>query len=254
MHITDKTKWQNLASRWSTISVPSKWITPLFWSMKPANLFSALGVTSVVSSLLTKQHARKMFEKQQCRCNHLQLANHATVKSALQVALKVGTTFCGIFMRKENKLKICFFPKWSILQFMVFKWKCWFPTGFEEILFSDKPITAWSSKPCTKFYTIIFAAIFSACSGDTSPVASKKHTKVPLEDHMASWEIRYNEREINGKIKLDEVFLASHAWVPEGTRKEAEDAPVFCSKNKHVDLSEAWHQLGYSTSYSKQSC
>ena len=71
---------------------------------------------------------------------------------------------------------------------------------------------------------------------------------------MASWEILYNEREFNGKIKLDEVFLASHAWVPEGTRKEAEDAPVFCSKNKHVDLSEAWHQLGYSTSYSKQSC
>ena len=70
-------------------------------------------------------------------------------------------------------------------------------------------------------------------------------------------EILHNEREINGKIgkiKLDEVFLASHAWVQEGTRKEAEDAPVFCSKNKHVDLSEAWHQLAYSTSYSKQSC
>ena len=111
MHLTDKTKWQNLASRWSTISVPSKWITPLFWSMKPANLFSALGVTSVLWSLLTKQHARKMSEKQQCRCNHLQLANHATIKSTLQVALKVGTTFCGIFMRKENKLKVCFFSQ-----------------------------------------------------------------------------------------------------------------------------------------------
>ena len=140
MHITDKTKWQNLASRWSTISVPSKWITPLFWSMKPANLFSALGVTSVVSSLLTKQHARKMSEKQQCRCNHLQLANHATVKSALQVALKVGTTFCGIFMRKENKLKICFFPKWSILQFMVFKWKVDSPLDLRRSYFQTNQL------------------------------------------------------------------------------------------------------------------
>ena len=70
-----------------------------------------------VSSLLTKQHARQMSEKQQCRWNHLQLANYATTKSALQVALKVGTTLLCVLRNiyaKGKQTQNVFSPKWCI--------------------------------------------------------------------------------------------------------------------------------------------
>ena len=163
--------------------------------MKPANLFSALGETSVVSSLLTKQHARKMSEKQQCRCNHLQLANQITIKSALHFALTVGTlrcTFCGMFMRKENNLKLWFFSQngasynlWCLSEHLDSPLdSLGDPMGKPN----DKTKISTSSKP-KALSSPRSSSQQSFRHAQETPHQPTKKYQVPLEDHMASWEI-----------------------------------------------------------------